>query len=183
LTVAQVLPGPIRVVFRSDVAVASGSVARLALSHENRLIVTFTPQNGSSQVLSIDPDRDDDQKANVLSTNWKSLGGVAYAAGFVMWVVDGGGDNRIARTGPDGPSGTVNNTGKDGIPTAMSPYGDTELVVCFAKRGTLQRFSISDGIQALAGRTLANDCDGDIAELHDGRIAYTTKSEIRVTAL
>lgn len=183
LTIAQVLPGPTRIVFRSDAAMTTGTAARLAVSHENRLIVTYSPRNAPSQVLSVDPDRNDDQKANVLSTNWKSLGGVAYAAGSVMWVVDGGGENRIARTGPDGPSGTVNKTGKDETPIAMSSYGDTELVVCFAKSGTLQRFSISDGIQALAGRDLAHDCSGDITELHDGRIAYVTKTEIRVTAL
>jgi hypothetical protein len=183
LVIGQVLPGPTRIVFRSDELMASGSRARLAVSPENRLVVTFTPQGSSSQVLSVDPDRDADQKANMLSTNWHALGGIAYSAGHVLWAVDGGDDDRVARVGPDGPTGDATDTKQSGLPSAMTAYGDSELVACFSKPGSLQRFFISDGIQAMIGRKLADDCTGDVAELKDGRIVYVAGSEIRATAL
>jgi hypothetical protein len=65
----------------------------------------------------------------------------------------------------------------------LQPYGDSELVVCLAGPGDLQRFYISNGVQALQGRKLANDCKGDAAVLEDGRVAYVSSSEIRVTVL
>jgi hypothetical protein len=185
LVVAQVEPGPQRVIFRSDETVAADPGGRLTISAENRIVVAFSPSALPSRLLSIDPDRDDDQKANIISTNWTSVRGVAYAAGRVLWAVDRDdtdGD-RIGRAGPDGPTGKVTETREFREPSAMVPYGDSELVVCFAKTGTLQRFSIVDGTQALSGRTLARDCSGDASALHDGRVAYATKTEIRVTVL
>lgn len=185
LAVARVAPGAQTVVFRSEEPASASPGGRMTISAENRIVITFTPDALPSRILSIDPDRADDQKANVISTNWNELGGVAYAAGRVLWALDDGGENngRIARVGIDGPLGKVTNVGKKQDALALAPYGDSELVACFANSGVLKRFFISDGVQALEGRTLTKDCKGDVSPLRDGRIAYTTKTEIRITVI
>lgn len=189
LTIAQIAPGSLRVIYRGTEKAATDTGSRLAVSAENRIVVAFTPQNGTSRVLSVDPDRNDDQQANAISVNWNHLGGLAYAAGHVLWVVDNGtaanekNGDRLSRITTDGPTGNVTNTDANENPVAMTRYGDTELVVCFAKTGTLQRFLINDGIHAIAGRVLARDCASDVVQLHDGRAAYATPTEIRVSQL
>lgn len=187
LTIAEIVPGPVRVIYRGKDPVRQVHPGgRLALSGENRIVATVSTES-TSQVISVDPDRNDDQKANVLSKNWNDLGGIAYAAGHVLWAIDNGSattGDRVARTGMDGPTGTIDIVNKTTeTPMALAPYGDIELVACFAKTGVLQRFSINDGIQTLKGRQLATDCTGDTTQLHDGRLAYVAKGEVRVTAL
>jgi hypothetical protein len=185
LAVAQVFPGPLRVIYRSDESATRLPGARMTISAENRIVIALNPDDGTGRIVSIDPDRSDDQKANVISSNWEGVRGVAYAAGRVLWAVDRPdtqGD-LIARVGPEGPTGKITRLTDFREPSALVPYGDSELVVCFAKTGTLQRFSIVDGTQAMEGRTLAKDCRGDASALRDGRVAYVTETEIRVTAV
>jgi hypothetical protein len=108
LVVAQIAPGPQRVIFRSERAPRESAGGRMALSAENRIILSFNEADTAS-ILSIDPDRNDDQRANVVSQNWNEVAGVAYATGRVLWALDDGDGNngRIARVGPDGPVGVA----------------------------------------------------------------------------
>jgi hypothetical protein len=185
LVVAQIAPGPQRAIFRSAEPATAHPVGRMSISAENRIVIAFNPDAAPGRILSIDPDRNDDQQSNVISSNWQSVRGVAYAAGRVLWGVDSPdteGD-LIARVGPEGPTGKVTHLSGSREPSALVPYGDSELVACFAKTGTLQRFSIVDGTQAMEGRTLAKDCSGAASALRDGRVAYVAGGEIRVTAV
>lgn len=185
-TIAQVFPGPLRTIFKSTEKSGEFPSGRLTLSKENRIYATFNAQGANGKVISVDPDRNDDQVANVVSAgDWNRTSGLAFAAGHVLWVADAGDDkteDRLSRTRPEGPTEEAK-SGRTRNPVALSHYGDTELVVCYADNGDLRRYMINDGVRTLKGRQLANDCASDVAQLHDGRLAYATKTDIRVTAL
>jgi hypothetical protein len=174
------------VIYRGTDKAADEPGGRLALSGENRIYAAFTTQSGIGEILSVDPDRNDDQIANRISSGgWNHPSGIAFAAGHVLWVVDRGNTSladNISRAQPDGPVDAAK-PGATDRPVAMTPYGDQELVVCFARTGVLQRYLINDGVRTLKGRQLAKDCSSDVAELKDGRIAYATNTEIRITAV
>lgn len=194
LVVSQVAPGPVRTVWTGpDVAGAPRPSGRMTFTPQGRLLVTTgsdgaprSKEQAHGQLVTLDPDRGTDQLPNILSTGWVAPGGVAFAAGDVLWMVDapgGSSHDELFRPGNGSPNGRAIDVGAAGSITALTAYGEQEVVACDGATGDLRRFLIQDGTTAVAGRTLAKDCKGGLAQLHDGRIAYSNGSEIRVTAL
>jgi len=172
---------------------------RLTVTPQHRLLVGIgdlgdhakasDPGALNGKLITLDPDRGPDQQPNVISAGWHVPAGVAYtpneeSTNAVLWAVDdarGDGPDRLARPGAAGPTGATE-LGAGRAPGGLTAYGDQELAVCERASHELRRFLIQDVTQAVPGRVLATDCDGGVAQLSDGRIAYSTGGALRVTA-
>ncbi len=182
LLVGQVAPGATRVIWKAtnvDVASTSGA---LAFTPTNRLAVAM--QDTVGKVVTLNPDMNEGQLANEISKGWSAPSALAYDQGKSLWVFDrsANGDARIARAGADGPIGTEARLPKAGAITGFTVYGEQEMAACTSDSHVLVRLLLNEA-KAIPGRTLANDCTRGVAQLSDGRLAYATNSEIRISAI
>jgi hypothetical protein len=190
--VGQVSPGPIRLIWRGPlVGVDHQNVGgRLAFTPAKRLVVALgnlgqsaaeNDRSPAGKLLTLDPDRDISQTPNIVSKGWTNPLGIAYMQ-EMLWVVDqtADGEASIGRSGPDGFAGRPTALGRDADPSGLTLYGDKELVVCKSNDNELQRYLVSE-VEAVQGRLVGDDCNGDVVELADGRLAYTSLDRIKVT--
>ena len=195
LTVGQVAPGATRILWQGPVVGTTNVGGRLLMSTYNRLVLSVgnlgAPAQDSDQtsingkLLTLDPNGAATQQPNVVSTNWVDPTGIAYDQGNAIWVADDNpdGKGRLARSGDTGTTGQVTYFNVHDQPVGMAAYSEEEMAVCFAGNHELKRYLLSDGIEALPGRVLANDCEYGVVQLKDGRLAYAAKTGIRVTTL
>ncbi len=190
LTVAQVAPGPIRMVWSGPRITGERVGGQLAFTPTGRLLVAVGDLGDAAaaskadvfngKLVTLDPSAESEQRPNVISTGWPNPGGVTYGAGGSLWVASQMTDqtSQLVRANTDGPTGDSADLGEE-VPTGLTTFGDQELVACQGD-GQLRRFFLQNAA-ATPGRIVAGDCTGEVIELQDRRLAYVAGNSIRTT--
>lgn len=193
LVVGQIAPGGTRIIWKGPsgapdnlggaLEVSPGGRLALAIGDMQRPDAARDPAAYEGKVVTLDPDGTETQRPNIVSKGWVDPGGIAYDANEHLWVVDNGDDESyLSRAGVDGPVGTSTKLGSDVAPADLEMFGDSELVVCERNTRRLERYLINDGVEAIPGRLVAEDCAGGVAELNDGRLVYATDTALKITS-
>jgi hypothetical protein len=195
ITVGRVDSQSTHIIWQGPLVSPSNVAGSLTVSPDGRIVVGIganaVAANDSranavnGKLLSLDPNGDSSQLPNSISSGWMQPTGIAYSADNVLWVADYDphGKGHLAVAGTNGPTGQITNFSPTDHPVGLTAYGDQEMAVCLSGNHQLKRYLLSDGVQALPGRVLANDCQYGVTQLKDGRLAYATSTGIRVTVL
>jgi hypothetical protein len=197
LTLSAVEEGSsLREVWRGPVPVGGTPGGRIAFNESGDLIMGIShlgrPElvddvstlNGKFVIL--DPAASPDQLPKVLSGGWHEPVAFTVTEADELWVVDNAPEDEsevIARgdlaDGPERITGIRDRL----APTGLASADDETLVFCSAENGELGVFKIdARGIAYTLGRfpTLATDCKLGVVALSDGRLIYSTGSDIRI---
>lgn len=190
ILVAQLLPGPVRVVWSGPPSTDAANGGRLEMDHGGRLVIGIgdlldnalindaaTP-NG--KLLSLDPDGPPEQQPRLLSSGWNNPFAFTIAGDDTIWVADNspGSDERLARVGPDRRTSVVRTIGSHTAPAGIAVARD-QLYVCSFLNHQLQAYAM-DGTP---GQIVARDCTFDVVPLQDGTLAYATESGVKAARL
>jgi hypothetical protein len=199
--VAQVAPGPLRVVWDGGRAAAEANGLRLAFAPDGALIVTvgdrlrsvrvrrrrlILPPFGhyAGRVLRLDPAGPASQRPQTLSRGWFNPYGLAITPSGTVWVADNAieGPEALAR-GDRGRPRPGSFTRLRGVaPAGLVALDDRRLVLCGFASGRLQLYRIGDDGRARTSGTITRRCSVGVVLLADGRLAYATERAIRVIA-
>ena len=193
LVVSQVAPGPARIIWRARTTSAKRVGGRLAMTPGGRLLVGVgdlgdgakinDPNTINGKFLTLDPGMNEGQAPNVISSGWSHPVAFAYDQESSLWVMDqgGGGAGRLTKVAASGARAESVDIGESARPTGLSRFSQQELIGCLAGTGELKRYLLRDG-RVTPGRTVARGCAEAVASFENGRVAYATGSEIRLTA-
>jgi hypothetical protein len=193
IVVGQVAPGRRRIVWRGPRSTNLANGGTLRFDPGGGLIVGIgdledrarldDPASPNGKLLRLDPDGPADQDPEVVSGGWNNPYAFALTPSGDLWVADnspGDAPERLAR-GDRGPRpADVTELEGTRAPAGLEALGDDELVLCGFVSRRLERFRIEDGRAVPAGEPLARDCALGVRRLADGRLAYSTREEIRV---
>jgi len=186
LTVGQVSPGPIRVVWRGPPFSRFDVGGHLAVTPQGRLLlgvgagVLHTTSGAAARptggLLLLRPNQGPGQAPAVLSTGWNNPFAFAYTPGGRLWVADnvpGTRGERLARGDLGGRPTHVTPLPPGTAPSGLAAVSRSRLVVCGFQSHLLQDFRITSGQRAVAvGAPIAHNCWIGVIRLADGRLAY-----------
>ncbi len=187
IVVGEVIEGAApRIIWFGPKAANANLGGRLAMTPLKRLVVSIgdlqeapntddmSTYNG--KIVTLDPARGTDQRANIISKGWTDPRGITYDRGGNLWVVDG---DRLARAGEQGVVGDATKLGTNVGASGLSFFADKELLVCLRANKRLERYLLVDGTTPVSGRTVAKNCAYDVVQQSGGTITYATDSTIR----
>lgn len=150
------------------------------------LIDDVSTLNG--KLLRLDPEGDESQLPAVISGSWNDPSAFTFTPGGELWVADEGrGDSsdRVARgdlgDGPERVAGLRDAFG----PKGLAAIDDETLALCGETNGELAVLKIdARGIPYTLGSfpTLATDCALGVIALEDGRLVYSTGTDLRAAS-
>lgn len=198
--IAQVAPGPTRVVWDGGRAGPEANGLRLAFSPDGALLATvgdrlrtvrfkgdriITPPFGhfSGRVIRLDPAGPATQRPQTLSEGWFNPFGLAVTPAGAVWVVDNSifGSETIGRGDLGRPtSRSITPLHKGVAPSGLVALDDRRLVLCGYVSKRLQLYRVGDDGRATAARRIAGGCRIGVVRLADGRLAYASERAIRV---
>lgn len=183
ITVGQVAPEPVRILWRGPASARIGNGGHLAFSPGGVLVVGIGDlQRGdrSGQLLALDPDGPSDQEPQVISSGWNNPLAFAFSPGGSLWVADnapGEDPEHLVRVGPGGqPAFTRQLPGRQIAPAGLVALSDTQLVICAYLPAQLILYDVDRGRR----RRLADGCRTGVIPLSSGDLAFAGNDEIRV---
>jgi hypothetical protein len=199
IVVAQVAPGPTRVVWDGGRAAAEANGLRLAFAPDGALLVTVgdrlrsfrvvrgrlrLPRFGHyrGRVLRLDPAGPAGQRPRTLSRGWFNPYGLAVTPSGAVWVADNSveGPEALARGDRGRPTRRSITRLRGVAPAGLVALDDARLALCGFSSGLLRLYRIGADGRARPRRSLARGCTLGVVRLADGRLAYATERAIRV---
>lgn len=192
LLVAQVLPGPRRLVWRGPRTTTLANGGHLAVDRGGRLLIGIgdlqdrprvaDPGAPNGKLLALDPDGPPGQRPAVVSSGWNNPFAFTVTPGGAVWIADnaaGTAPERLARG--DRPGAPATTLPARTAPSGLAAISARTLAVCGVRSGLLLRYRTEpDGrARRAAGPPLARDCRLGVVRLAGGRLAYSTGTEIR----
>jgi hypothetical protein len=195
LVVAQVAPGPERLVWEGPVSADRANGGHLEL-HEGRLLVgvgdlldpdaVADPATPNGKLLLLDPDAAADQVPVVLAGGWNNPFAFTHTPDGALWVADntGGGRERLARVADDGEVVVTELGGgaEQRVPAGMVALDGERLGLCGYLSGVLEEVAVVDGRAEPTGRVLTAPCRIGVLRLSDGRVVVATETELDVAS-
>jgi Glucose / Sorbosone dehydrogenase len=184
LTVGQVSPGPIRVIWRALAFARFDVGGHLAVTPQGKLLLgvgagvipTTDAAAPTGDLVLLRPGQRPSQASLVLSTGWNNPFAFAYTPAGRLWVADnvpGTRGERLARGDLDGRPTHVTPLPPGTAPSGLAAVSDSRLVLCGFQSHLLQPFRIAPGQRAVAtGAPIARNCWIGVIRLADGRLAY-----------
>jgi hypothetical protein len=185
LTVGQVSPGPIRVIWRARAFSRFDVGGHLAVTPQGALLLGVgagvIPAPGAAagptgDLVLLRPDQRPSRRPLVLSTGWNNPFAFAFTPDGRLWVADnvpGTRGERLARGDLDGRPTHVTPLPPGTAPSGLAAVSRSRLIVCGFQSRLLQAFRITSGQRAVAvGPPLARNCWIGVIRLAGGRLAY-----------
>lgn len=188
MVVAQVAPGPERLVWSGFASKNGGNGGRLLATADGALLIGVgtllrsalvdDPGALNGKMLRLDPTGPADQTPVVVSSGWNNPFAFAFANSR-LWVADNhpaDGDERL--TWGDEPDGPVTIMPNDSAPTGLASI-DGRLYVCGYNTRAIYRYNVTEAGRAIRAGTVAEDCRFDVVALGD-RLVYASADSINV---
>ena len=190
IMVAQLLPGPVRVVWLGPPSADVANGGRLEIDSDGRLVIGIgdlldnarinDAAKPNGKLLSLDPDGPPEQQPRLLSSGWNNPFAFTIAGDDTIWVADNspGSEERLARVDQDRRTSVVRIIGGHTAPVGIA-IAKNQLYVCSFLDHQLRAYAM-DGTP---GQIVARDCTYDVVSLQDGTLAYATGSGVKTTRL
>jgi hypothetical protein len=191
VVVGRVAPGRTRLVWRGPESATLANGGHLAFLTDGRLaigigdlqrpalVANAAAPNG--KLLGLDPGGPPSQRPAILSSGWNNPFAFAVLPGGALWVADnapGRVPERLAR-GDRGRPADVLDLPRGTAPSGLAAISAREVAVCGVRSGTLERYAVGAAPSGPLERPLARDCALGVTRLADGRLAYSTGTQIR----
>jgi hypothetical protein len=183
LLVGQVVPAPVRVLWRGPPSSNLGNGGHLELSPDGRLVVGLGDLgrgDRSGRLLGLDPDGPPDQHPDVLSSGWNNPFAFGFSPSGALWVADnapGEEPERLVRLSQDGrPAFATDLSGRQIAPAGLVALSDSRLVLCAYLTEELAIYDVEQGRR----RTLVEGCRTGVVRLTTGDLAYANEHEVRI---
>jgi hypothetical protein len=190
IVVAQVDPGPERIVWLGPPSVRLHNGGHIAWAPDDALVIGIGDLEDPGSVsdleaphgklLRLDPSGPPDQKPENVSYGWNNPFAFGFTPSGDLWLADnapGKQQERLLRADPVGPHTVLP---ERTAPSGLAAVDDNTLVVCGYRTRHLLRYRIGvNRVARLDGPPLARDCRLGVVLLSDGRLAYSTESSIR----
>jgi hypothetical protein len=196
LRVAQIAPGPKRVVWNGPVSTQFETGGHLAFAPDGKLALGIgelenahaaaNPNSVNGKIVELDPQGPPNQRPTIVSRGWHNPFAFAFASHRELWVADNSPDpagDRLARGDVGAKPTHVVKLPRETAPSGLAVLRDGRIVVCGYASHRLLVYRVGTGGTPQAdGAPLARDCILGVATLADGHLAYAKRDAIRIIA-
>lgn len=190
IVVAQVRPGRERIVWLGPQSANRANGGHIEWSPDGKLVIGIGDLEDPGSVsdldaphgklLELDPAGPSDQKPKNVSYGWNNPFAFDFTPSGDLWLADnapGEQEERLLRADPVGPRSVLPD---HTAPSGLAAVDDETLVVCGYRSKLLLRFRIgANRVARAVGDPLAHDCRLGVVSVGDGRVAYSTGSQIK----
>ncbi|MCB1006430.1 MAG: PQQ-dependent sugar dehydrogenase [Acidimicrobiales bacterium] len=192
LLVAQVAPGPERLVWRGPGSTELGNGGHLVVAPDGSLVIGVgdlqdpaeadDPDTPNGKLLRLDPDGRPGQAPEVLSSGYTNPFAFTFTPSGELWVFDNAtrDDPEVLRRGDEADAAPALEQVEEMVPAGLTAPSDDTLVVCGFLSRTLERIDLGGDGDAERSEVLAEPCATGAAVLADGRIAFSDGESLRV---
>jgi hypothetical protein len=191
LVVAQVAPGPERILWEGPRSTGRNIGGHIAFDAEGRLVVgvgdlqdpdaVVDPSLPNGKMLALDTEGPSQQDPTTISGGWTNPYAFAFGDDGRLWIADnssGDPPERLTRGDLDARRYPITDLPEDTAPSGLAVDGN-DLYVCGFTSRRLQRYSIrSDDTIIRKGPALATNCSLAVAVLPNGDLAYTNEATV-----
>ncbi len=189
LVVAQVRPGPPRLIWEGPVSSSLANGGHLAVDDQGRILIgigdlqaaekTPDPTTPNGKLLALDPAGGPDQRPTVLRGGWNNPFGFTVLQDGQVWVADNAPGTRAERIGRGTGDQPLTDLPGKRAPSALVQLGPDRLGLCGYLTGDLVEVTLTPGPKV--GRVLATGwCRTGAAALSGGRVAVSDGDVVRI---
>ena len=192
LVVAQVLPGPQRLVWEGPPSSDLANGGHLAVDHSGLLLIgigdlqaaekTPDPTTPNGKLLALDPAGPPGQQPTDVRGGWNNPFGFTVLRDGTVWVADNAPGTRAERIGPVRGEQPLTDLPGKRAPSALVQLGPDRLGLCGYLTGDL--VEVRTGPPPRVGKVLMKDwCRTGAAALGDGDVAVSDGDVVRIVHL
>ena len=190
LVVGQVAPGEVRIVWEGPETSELNVGGHIAFDPNGDLVIgigdlqepdaVLDASLPNGKVLALDPDGPATQEPRTISSGWTNPMAFDFAEDGSLWLADNasdGGAERLTRGDLDARRYPITQLPEGTVPSGLAAT-EEHLFVCGFESRELLRYRRRGDEAAGRGRVLATNCSLGVAELPDGRLAYSNEGTI-----